>query len=66
MLNTKVLIDAPKCLIFKKNNKSLSDINLIVHGQGVFLFDTDKETSFTYYTKDKSDGLRVFLTKRSF
>ena len=66
MLNTKVLIDAPKCLTFKNNNKSLSDINLIVHGQGVFLFDTDKETSFTYYTKDKTDGLRVFLTKKKF
>ena len=66
MLNTKVLIDAPKCLTFKNNNKSLSNINLIVHGQGVFLFDTDKETSFTYYTKDKSDGLRVFLTKKKF
>ena len=66
MLNTKVLIDAPKCLTFKNNNKSLSNINLIVHGQGVFLFDTDKETSFTYYTKDKSDGLIVFLTKKKF
>ncbi len=41
--------------IVKKNE----DIKLIVHGQGVFLFNTNIQTSFTFYNNDKSDGLKV-------
>jgi hypothetical protein len=39
-----------------------SNVNLIVHGQGVFIFDNKdntKECSFTFYNKDKTDGLVV-------
>jgi len=39
------------------------NINLIVHGQGVFIFKNESnECSFTIYNKDKSNGLRVHFT----
>jgi len=39
------------------------NINLIVHGQGVFIFKNESnECSFTIYNKDKSSGLRVHFT----
>ncbi len=39
--------------------RKTNDINLIIHGQGVFLFNTQVQTSFTFYNNDKSDGLKV-------
>ncbi len=42
-----------------------SNINLILHGQGVFLFNTKSQTPFslTFYNESKNDGLKVdFLT----
>jgi len=45
-----------------------SSINLIVHGQGVFIFDNSdniKECSFTFYNKDKTDGLIVNFKTQS-
>lgn len=45
-----------------------SSINLIVHGQGVFIFDNSdntKECSFTFYNKDKTDGLVVNFKTQS-
>jgi hypothetical protein len=66
MLNTKVLFNAPKFLLFKKDRKTLKKIDLLVHGQCVFLFDTEKETSFVFYNNFKSDGLIVSLSKEEF
>lgn len=47
-----------------------STINLIVHGQGVFIFDvnkkTSKEFSFSFLTKDMTDGLKVSLSSSEF
>jgi curli biogenesis system outer membrane secretion channel CsgG len=63
MLNTKVLNNAPTFLTF---NKPTNLINCMVHGQCVFLFNTTEECSFTFYTKDKSDGLKVSLTSNEF
>jgi hypothetical protein len=47
-----------------KNN----NINLLVHGQGVFVFDinTNKDCSFSFLTKDKTDGLKVSLSTTEF
>jgi hypothetical protein len=45
-----------------------SSINLIVHGQGVFIFDNSdntKECSFAFYNKDKTDGLIVNFKTQS-
>ena len=39
--------------------KKSEDIKLIVHGQGVFLFNTNIQSSFTIYNNDKTDGLKV-------
>lgn len=39
--------------------RKTNDINLIIHGQGVFLFNTQVQTSFILYNNDKSDGLKV-------
>ena len=47
---------APSCFTFIQQN---SNINLIIHGQGVFLFNTNVATSFTFYNATKSDGLKV-------
>jgi hypothetical protein len=69
----------PDSLIFTKATES---INLIIHGQGVFLFsvvdetetasvsDSDSDTNptvqFTIFNSDKTDGLEVILTETEF
>lgn len=63
MPNTKVLTTAPKALHFKSTPPS---IDLIIHGQGVLLFKTDGESTFTFFNKDKSDGLEVTLNNKEF
>ena len=65
MLNTKTLHNIPKNMVF---SKSLSEIKLTIPGQCVFLFNTNvgKEFSFTFYTKDKTDGLTVTLNSTEF
>lgn len=63
MPNTKVLTKTPYSLGFSKPTDSVS---LIVHGQGVFLFNTTKECAFTFFNADKSDGLKVNLTDSEF
>lgn len=63
MPNTKRLNTAPISLSFDKH---ANQINLPVHGQCVFLFNTKEETSFTIYTNDETDGLTVSITSSSF
>lgn len=64
MPNTKVLNDgSPQSLGF---SKSTDAIQLIVHGQGVFLFRAAVACIFTIYNKDKSDGLQVSLSEVEF
>ena len=40
---------------------SADSLNLLVHGQGVFLFNTTAECSFLFQTCDKTDGLLVIF-----
>jgi hypothetical protein len=67
MLNTKKFTKNSKALVFsKKSDKKVTEIILIIHGQGVFLFNTSEETSFTFYNSDKTDGLKVILNSTEF
>lgn len=67
MLNSKKFTKNPKALVFsKKTNKTVTEINLVIHGQGVFLFNTNEETSFLFYNANKTDGLIVNLTSTEF
>jgi|UniRef100_A0A6C0K2Z8 hypothetical protein len=52
-----------KSLNFKNTT---SPVNLIVHGQGVFLFNTKEAAILTLANKDKSDGLQVSLSHTEF
>ena len=67
MPNIKTINNAPSVMVF---NKQINDIKLPIHGQGVFLFNTKinggKDYYFTFYTKDKSDGLKVCLNSTEF
>jgi hypothetical protein len=45
--------------IINYKSKNYSSVRLIVHGQGVFVFDASKETKFTFFNKSQSDGLEV-------
>ena len=47
-------------------NNTTSPVNLIVHGQGVFLFNTKEAAILTLANKDKSDGLQVSLSDTEF
>jgi len=58
--NTKRLHNSPSFLTFRENAKT-KHINLIVHGQGVFVFNTQVDCIFTFYNEDKADGLEVSL-----
>jgi hypothetical protein len=53
----------PKSLTFKNTTKN---INFIVHGQGVFIFQNkeNEELSFNIYNNDKSDGLTIKITDK--
>jgi hypothetical protein len=47
-------------------SKSTHVVDLIVHGQGVFLFKTTEPCIFTLFTNDRSDGLCVTLSLTEF
>ncbi len=59
MPNPTKTFRAPRAIGLKNTTDT---INFLVHGQGVFIFNTDVETSFTIFNGDKTDGLEVFLT----
>lgn len=59
MPNTKVLSSVPDVLHI---TRFVDTLQLPIHGQGVFLFRAKEPLSFTFYNKDKSDGLTVDLT----
>ena len=61
--NTKVLSKTPTSLGFSKPTDA---VNLIIHGQGVLLFKSLAPCEFTFFTKDRSDGLRVALSETEF
>jgi len=63
MPNTKVLFSSPTYLKFSKTTDT---IQLTVHGQTTFLFESKEPCSFTFFTSDKSDGLLVKLTEEAF
>jgi len=53
----------PKTLSFSKKE---SDINLIINGQGVFIFETEsKECSFSIYDNTKNYGLNIKFTNNN-
>ena len=54
---------APKAVAF---NKHVSTIPLSIHGQCVFVFNTSDVCSFTFFNRDASDGLQVYLTTEHF
>ena len=64
MPNTKVLTTAPKSLTISKTDTT--SMNLIIHGQGVLLFDAKEECTFSITNVDASDGLDVSLTSSEF
>ena len=63
MPNTKVLNSAPKSVVPEKKEDL---IDLLIHGQGVFLFSSQSDCKFFFYNSDKSDGLEVALTESDF
>ena len=63
MPNTKVLTSKPASLGFSKSTNS---IDLIIHGQGVFIFKALTECTFSFLTLDKTDGLKVLLNATEF
>ncbi len=68
-LNTKRLNSTPNVLVLRKGVENLSDaskIDLLIHGQTLFLFDCKSASTFTIYNKDQSDGLQVSLTETEF
>ncbi len=59
MPNTKTQHQHPTYLTF---NKQPASIDLIIHGQGVLLFNTTTDCDIYFYTKDHDDGLIVSLS----
>lgn len=61
----KMEYNIPKSKLFKFDKIiHHNDINLLINGQGVFIFkypDIQQPCSFNFYNKDKTDGLRVDL-----
>ena len=57
---------SPRVLLFSQNSSlSNDDIKLIVHGQGVFIFECRENTfpcEFTFYDATQTDGIRVEFT----
>jgi len=53
----------PKFLCLKSSNST--SCNLIVHGQGVFIFDATKSTTFSIFNKTRTNGLHVKFTNDS-
>ncbi len=71
-LNTKRLHSAPSALfVTRKEGKESKEENpqsldLVIHGQGVFLFHCKSPSTFTFYNKERSDGLEVSITPSEF
>ena len=69
MPNFKIKDSSSNSLLFAKGNP-VKSFDLLVHGQGVFLFSTLSSQvtshSFTLYTNDSSDGLIVTLDSNEF
>jgi hypothetical protein len=63
MPNPTALTRAPVSL---KVGDPTEPINLPVHGQGTFIFNTKTESTFTFFNSDKTDGLKVYLTLSEF
>jgi hypothetical protein len=63
MPNTKRLSLAPNYLTFSEHTK---EVELIVHGECVFIFNAKEECTFTFYTRDKTDGLEFSLSSTEF
>jgi len=63
MPNCKTLNSAPSFLTF---DKITDKVDLIIHGQCVFIFNTNEDCSFNIFKKDESDGLEVFLNETEF
>ena len=61
--NIKVLSDIPNSLRF---SKSTAQVNLLIKGQGVFLFETKEATTLSFVNSDATDGLTVSLTAEKF
>jgi len=59
------LVAKPKFLCLKSSNSDTSNCDLIVHGQGVFIFDAAQQCDFKYFNKDKTNGLHVKFTVNS-
>ena len=58
-----MMITKPKNINFKKTKPT--DINLIIHGQGVYIFEvnnTQNTCMFKLYNQDKTDGLKIEFT----
>jgi len=64
MPNTKRLKPSPAYLTF--GTRHTNTINLIIHGQCVFVFDTKEICEFTFYNENKTDGLTITLSPYEF
>lgn len=53
----------PSSISFRTSH---STIPLIVHGQGVFVFNTQTPATFTFYNADQTDGLLISLDSTAF
>ena len=57
------MVTKPKNIKFKKTKPT--DINLIIHGQGIYIFEVNDNLNtciFNLYNKDKTDGLKIEFT----
>jgi hypothetical protein len=59
MTHTNSISQKPKCL---KLGKYIEDINLIIHGQGVIIFDASSNCALTFLNSNNAPGLRVYFT----
>ena len=63
-LYTKSTISSPTATLFKESDDfSKKNLPLIIHGQGVFIFENknNDKIGFSFYNKERKDGLRVEL-----
>jgi len=63
-LYTKSTISSPTATLFKESDDfSKKNLPLIIHGQGVFIFENknNDKIGFSFYNKERNDGLRVEL-----
>jgi hypothetical protein len=68
--NTNIMHgDSPKALLFTSNDSMFSeDIKLMIHGQGVFIFENRENQFpcvFTFYDANQADGIRVEFTAKN-